>query len=146
MRIYLRTKVQQDPQTVWQGFDQNLFLKLKPPGIKLKLLRFDGCETGHQVEMELGYLFKQRWKGRITEHGISPALCYFVDESQGSELPFFLRRWRHRHLLQAHKQGTEIIDDIEYQAPLGLNLLLYPLLWLQFAWRKPIYRRIFGKA
>jgi len=144
MQIILKTYVEQSPLQVLEGFTQELFIKLKPPGVRLKLLRFDGSKTGDIVEMELNFgLFKQKWTSIITDHGQNEAESYFVDEATTKNLPFFLIHWKHRHRLVAMGSGTEIIDHIQYRAPFGLNLLLYPILYLQFAYRKPIYRKTF---
>ncbi len=146
MRILLKTFVEQTPEKVFEGFDQSLFLKLKPPGVALKLLRFDGSEQGDIVEMQLHFgLFKQKWTSTITDSGKSAEEIYFVDEASGKDLPFFLTKWKHRHRLIREGSGTLIVDEIDYKAPFGLNLLLYPALWMQFAYRKPIYRREFRK-
>jgi len=69
---------------------------------------------------------------------------YFIDE--GTRLPFFLAYWHHRHrLLRAADGSTTIVDDITFQTPSRLtDYFFYPLLWLQFAYRKPIYRRVFS--
>ena len=145
MKIYLETAVEADVARVRAGFDEKLFKALKPPGLALKVLRFDGCEVGHKVELELGRFLKQRWTSHITEAQTSPDSWYFVDESQGADLPFFLRTWRHEHRVQARPEGGSlIIDEINYQAPLGFNLLLYTPLYFQFSLRKPVYRRFFA--
>ena len=40
-----------------------------------------------------------------------------------------------------------IIDEIEYRAPnLLLGRVLWPALYLQFLYRRPVYRRFFQKA
>lgn len=147
MRILLKTYVEQPPEEVFEGFDQNLFLKLKPPGVSLKLLRFDGSQKGDIVKMQLNFgLFKQEWTSTITDSGKSEEEIFFVDEAEGKALPFFLKEWKHQHRLLRQGAGTLIVDDIYYKAPLGMNLLLYPALWMQFAYRKPIYRREFKQS
>lgn len=147
MQILLKTKVEQAPKEVMAAFDRELFIQLKPPGVGLKLLRFDGSETGDRIEMQLNFgLFKQNWRGRITDHGEERGGYYFVDEAEGEELPFFLKKWRHKHGVLPADSGSWIVDEIDYEAPSGLNLLLYPSLWLQFAYRKPIYRKYFRLA
>ena len=144
MRIKITTTVEQNQDAVFRQFDETLFLKLAPPGLKVDLLRFDGCKKGDIVQLQLDFLFfKQVWTSYITESGKGEQECFFVDASDGKDLPFFLRKWQHRHRIVKTDTGTKIIDDIKYRAPLGLNLLLYPALWLQFAWRKPIYKRFF---
>lgn len=147
MRLALSTLVAQPPSMVFAGFDADLFLKLAPPMVRVRLLRFDGCRVGDVVELELKPLGMptQRWTSRITELVETTDEIYFVDESEGAELPFFLRTWRHKHRICLHTTGgSKIIDEIEYHACTGLNWILYPILWLQFAWRKPIYRRTFA--
>ncbi|RAK63201.1 SRPBCC family protein [Hymenobacter edaphi] len=147
MRLLLRTPVAQSPAEVWAGFTRQLFLDLAPPLPRMRLRRFDGCQRGDVVEIELhlGPLSFGRWTSLITEHGELPGGGrYFVDE--GQELPGPLRFWRHRHLLEAGPNGgCVIVEDLEYRtfSPL-LDALLRPAVWAQFAWRRPIYRRYFG--
>jgi ligand-binding SRPBCC domain-containing protein len=130
-----------------QRFDKSLFEKLTPPGAGVKLLRFDGSKEGDQVHIQMSLLFgliKQDWHAHIAEHGENEQEAWFVDE--GVKLPFFLKYWRHRHV--ASSDGDEhsfIIDDIHYKSPFALlSWLIYPVMYLQFAWRKPIYRKVFG--
>ena len=145
MHIILRTAVAQPPAQVMAGFTRELFIALAPPFPKLRLLRFDGCRTGDQVEIELDTLVKRLpWTSLIVDDGqLADGTLFFVDE--GQTLPPPLRYWRHRHLIQPGPQGGSIIvDDLEYRtATPALDALLYPAIWAQFAWRKPIYRRWF---
>ena len=145
MKLVLKTNVQQSPKQVWSGFDQALFEKLAPPFPRIRLLRFDGSTTGCTVEVELNFVFfRQIWQSEITEHGETADEIWFVD--QGSQLPFFLKSWRHRHRLRPTETGTEIVDDIEYRTgSLAMDYLMFPLMWAQFAYRGPIYRRAFRK-
>jgi ligand-binding SRPBCC domain-containing protein len=147
MLVTLRTQVAQSPDQVFAGFTRELFLSLAPPFPQLKLHRFDGCQRGDQVEIELisGPLH-QRWTSLITDHGVQPdGTHFFIDE--GQVLPAPLRYWRHRHLMEPGPDGgCVIVDALEYRtAAPALDALLYPLMWAQFAYRKPIYRRVFGQ-
>ena len=147
MHLLLRTHVAAAPAQVWAGFTRQLFLDLAPPFPPFRLLRFDGCHRGDEVHLELGAgPFRQLWTSLIIDHGTLPDGTYFfVDE--GHTLPKPLRFWRHRHLLQpAPEGGTFIVEDLEYRSPFRwLDVLLYPAVWAQFAWRRPIYRRYFGR-
>ncbi|MBF9235786.1 hypothetical protein I2I05_00110 [Hymenobacter sp. BT683] len=145
MHVTLRTTVAQPPAQVMAGFTRELFVALAPPFPKLRVLRFDGCMTGDQVEIELNTLVKRlRWTSLILDNGQLPdGTHFFVDE--GQVLPPPLRFWRHRHLIEPGPNGgSVIVDALEYRTatPL-LDALLYPAMWAQFAWRKPIYRRWF---
>jgi ligand-binding SRPBCC domain-containing protein len=145
MRVVIKTWVARSPEEVWQGFDEALFRALAPPFPMIRVLRFEGCQVGQIVEAELNFvLFKQSWSSLITEQNTTKEEICFVDE--GTRLPFFLKKWRHRHRIVRAGEGATIIDEVEYQTPMGfMNLLIYPAMWMQFAYRKPIYRRVFGR-
>lgn len=144
MKLNFSTKVNQDYISVKNGFDETLFTKLSPPFPPVKIVRFDGSETGDLVSLELNFLlFRQRWTSEITENKSSEKEFSFVDE--GIELPFFLKRWKHKHRIIKSGSHTIIRDEIEFEAALGfLSLLLYPAFYLQFAYRKPVYKKAFA--
>lgn len=148
MKIELRTKVGQEMRQVFAGFNLELFEQLTPPLTKVKVLRFDGCKKGDIVSLELRimWLIRQEWTSEVTASEESEQLIYFIDEGEGAKLPFFLSKWRHEHRIERDEAGAGayIVDKIEYRAPFGLNFLLWPVLWLQFAYRRPVYRRVFA--
>lgn len=146
MKIYIETPVASSYKEVMAGFDRNLFEALTPPGAKVELLRFDGSSLGDIVHLRLKLLWviETDWISDIVEEGTNDQEAYFVD--QGTHLPFFLSAWRHRHVVKNVGDGSIIIDDIEFTAHNKLfSLLLYPMLYLQFLYRKPIYQKFFGK-
>lgn len=144
MRILLRTFVNHPYERVWAGFDRKLFLQLSPPFPPVRLLRFDGCRQGDVIQLELNFLlFRQRWDSLITEQKSDTEEISFIDE--GRQLPFFLRYWRHHHRILRRGSRSEIVDDISFRTPfLFFDYLVYPILYLQFLYRKPIYRRVFS--
>ncbi len=145
MKIHLRTPVAASLNTVWQGFDEKLFKALSPPFPPVKLSRFDGSMPGDIVSLELNFIFfKQKWTSEIEYQQETPNEIYFID--RGTKLPFFLAFWRHKHrLLRDATGGTIIADEIEYRTPFLLfDYLMYPVMWAQFAYRKPIYRKFFA--
>lgn len=144
MKITINTPVAAPMTSVWKGFDETLFTKLSPPFPPVKLLRFDGSLTGDIVSLQLNFIvFKQEWTSLITDQKETEQEIYFVDE--GKKLPFFLSFWRHKHRLIKNGGGTIIADEIEYRTPFILfDYLMYPLFWAQFAYRGPIYKRLFS--
>lgn len=147
MKIYFETKVNSSIEKIKLGFNRDLFLRLKPPFVHLELKRFDGCERGNEVHLELGLPgLSQSWLSRITESYSGPDHWTFVDE--GSQLPFPLKNWRHEHRVQKLSEtSSAIIDSIEYSCgnPIWDRLMFGPL-WLSFCVRPRIYQNIFGKA
>ncbi len=146
MKIQLETPVGQNYLEVKSGFTEHLFKQLAPPFPPVKVLRFDGCKTGDQVELELNFfLFTQKWTSLITEDETDEKEFYFVDE--GVVLPFFLGKWRHKHRIISTLSGSIIRDEIDFEGPFSwMTPILYPTLWIQFWYRKPIYRSIFKKT
>lgn len=145
MRITIPVRVRQPPEVVWANFDETLFRKLSPAFPPAKLLRFDGSMPGDEVHVELNFgLFRQTWVSVITEQRETADEIYFVDE--GVKLPFFLRFWRHKHRILRDGTGSCIVEEIDYRTPfLPMDYPMYPVLYGQFASRKPVYQRIFGK-
>jgi ligand-binding SRPBCC domain-containing protein len=144
LHLNLKTTVKESHQKVFQLFTRELFIKLSPPFPKVKLLRFDGSEKQDKISVELDFFFfKQTWNGIITEKKTSKGEIYFIDE--GIQLPFFLKKWKHKHRLIQNGENTDIVDDVSFESPIPLlDFLLYPVMYLQFAYRKPIYKKIFG--
>lgn len=145
MRLIITTSVEQDYQTVKQGFNQDLFRQLNPPFPPVRLNRFDGSQQGDIVELELNFLlFRQTWRSLITAEGMNEQEWHFIDE--GVKLPFFLRYWKHHHRVICQGDGARIVDDIRFRSPLRLlDFLLYPVLALQFMYRKPVYKKVFAR-
>ena len=141
MRLQVTTRVNQEFRRSFSRFGRELFLQLNPPFPPVRLLRFDGMQPGDEVHLELNFLFrKEIWISVITELVETDDEIYFVDE--GRQLPFMFRSWRHLHRLIRQGEQTLIVDDITYQGRIKLlDYLLYPVLKLQFLYRRPVYRR-----
>ena len=145
MTITISTKVEQHIEKVWQGFDETLFRKLSPPFPPVRIVHFLGCKKGDEVYLELNFvLTRQYWKSLIIEQKESDEEIYFIDK--GTELPFFLSFWQHKHRILKNGSGSIIRDEIEFSTPTILtNYFFYPLLYLQFLYRKPVYKKVFKK-
>ncbi len=127
-----------------RGFNKDLFLALSPPFPKVELRQFEGSRKGDLVSLQLNFgLFKQTWTSKIVEDHEHDHEWLFVDV--GTELPFFLKAWSHRHMVRSQDGHRYIIDDIEYSTGTVLTdwLMFLPMLG-QFLYRKPIYRRFFS--
>lgn len=145
MRIKIKSEVEQSYRDVFAGFTKDLLLKLNPPFPPVKLLRFDGSCQGDRVILELNFIFfKQEWESVITKDHQDDTEIYFIDE--GVRLPFFLKYWQHRHRVVKRGEQTDIVDDITYRTPFWLSdYLMYPVMYLQFLYRRPIYKKVFAK-
>jgi len=143
MKLVIQTPVEQPYLAVKAGFGESLFKRLSPPFPPVRLLNFDGSEEGDYVSLELNFIFfRQRWVSKVIEDLTTDREFYFIDE--GVELPFFLKKWQHKHRVIAVDSGSLIRDEIDFEAPFwGMSFLIFPVLWAQFAYRKPIYRKYF---
>lgn len=143
MKLKISTEVGQSLQQVISGFNEELFKKLSPPFPKVNLKRFDGSLKGDIVSLELDFfIFKQMWTSEIISSLSTPQKFEFVDK--GIELPFFLKSWQHRHTLLLEEGIVSIVDDIDFSSSFKFfDYLLYPVMYLQFFFRKPIYKKVF---
>lgn len=150
MKIELSTLVKGDYRKVFGRFNKELLQQLEPPGMSVKLIRYDEPTIpGAQIHIQTSVLglIKQSWEVVIAELEENPGESFFVDH--GKSLPFPLKQWRHKHIVRDAGQSesgeplTEIVDDITYSAG-WLTPLMLPIVWGQFAWRRPRYRKIFG--
>ena len=144
MKITIETAVEQSVSDVWKQFDDKLLLKLSPPFPPVKLISF-GQKVGEKVTFELNFfILRQLWVSKITDSYLSADESFFIDE--GITLPFFLKYWKHKHRIVRDNttSGSKIIDEIEFRTPTVLtDYIFYPILYLQFLYRKPIYRKFF---
>lgn len=144
MNILLKTEVDGNYLDVMRKFDRQLFEALKPSGADMEIVAFTGSKKGDKVHLRFNSPIKAEWVSHITEDGEDSQRAYFVDE--GVELPFPLKFWRHKHIVQRVTDDMSlIIDDITFE---GANpfwsYLLYPAIYAGFYPRKKIYRAYFN--
>lgn len=138
MNITLTSNVNLDHKSVFNGFDSKLFTYLLPPGTEL--IQFGGSDKGDVVHLKLP--LAGEWVSLITENQESEKGYYFIDE--GKKLPFPLKKWKHRHTIEAYNGGTRIIDDMTFSSGSYLfDLVLYPVLYLSFYPRTWQYKNYF---
>lgn len=142
-RFCIATEVETGIKEVFRKFDLPLFKKLQPPVFKIKVKRFDGCLEGDIIDIEIStFGIRQRWYGIVTRFSESEELIRFTDE--GLELPGVLKKWKHNHMISKLGSGSLISDDISYSTGnCILDKLIYPFLYLQFYYRKKIYKEYF---
>lgn len=145
MRFVLRTQVDGYYKEVMRKFDLALFEALKPKGAKMEIVQFTGSETGDVVELKFIFPLKARWVSKIIDHGADEDKAYFID--QGEVLPFPLRNWKHKHIVEKHSDTQSIIvDDISFSSGYELiDLLIYLPLLLSFYPRKGVYKKYFAQ-
>ena len=144
MKLYFEAQVKSTVRDIKKGFNEDLFLKLKPPGIVLKLERFDGCEKGDEVHLKMGAPgLLQSWVSEITDSQEGDDFWQFIDE--GKVLPKPFTYWKHIHRVEKINDGeSSISDSIEYHCKSQLvEKTLWLPLWLSFSIRPGVYRKVF---
>ncbi len=146
MNFVLKTLVNGYYTDVMKRFDLDLFEALKPIGAKMEVVQFTGSETGDIVELKFISPIKASWISDITDHGSDHTQAYFIDE--GRVLPFPLKEWKHRHIVEkVDDHNSIIVDDITFSSGRKwLDFLIYLPLMLSFYPRKRIYRRYFEQG
>lgn len=144
--IEISTEVKNSIQNIKNGFNKSLFKKLTPPGVKVDLLRFDGCSQGDEVHLSISNLLMKeaKWISLISEEVQTSEMWKFVDV--GKVLPWPLKTWEHHHIVKMVNDKVYIVDQIQYSCGNSiLEVLFYLPLYLQFYYRKPIYRKEFNQ-
>lgn len=137
----VRTRVNATMQDVWTKFNADLLKKLSPPFPQVRIVRFDGCQTGDIVTLELNLILaKPLWTSKITDSVQNELACYFVDE--GVEMPLGLTAWRHEHRIEKKdEKSADIVDKISFKTKHWLlDYLLLPLFWGMIVYRIPFYK------
>ncbi len=143
MKIFIQTRVNSTIADIIPKFNRDLFIKLAPPLMKLKVTRFDGCEKGNQVHLEMNIfgMLNQKWISLITASEKNSEQFYFIDE--GTKLPSPLVYWKHIHRVdRIDDLHCFVTDDIEFKtaSPI-LDTMIYSPLYLMFYFRKKIYQK-----
>ena len=115
MHFTFITHVDANINEVSRNFNRELLIKLKPPLVKMNLLRYDGQITGNQLSFQIGIgPMKQQWDGIITAHRYTKKDWLFRDE--GLKLPHPLKTWKHTHALKSKTEhSTLIIDRLKFE-------------------------------
>ena len=144
MKLVIRTPIPKNYQEVFLNFNLTLFKALKPPLMSLEVERFDGCRKGDEIHLKIGLgPFTLSWISIITNDLKNDLENVFVDE--GKVLPAPLSYWKHIHkVVKKDENSCEIHDDIEYRTSNRfLDLVIYPVMFLQFYLRKSVYKKYF---
>ena len=146
MNFKIVTTLPQNADFVWEHFNKKLFIFLLPKFPPVDLQRYDGNYPGDEVHLEFNFIFfKQRWESIITKNLSKPDEC-FGFEDKGKKLPFFIKTWKHQHLIVKEIAGSRIEDRISYTGPWYLpSILSFPVLFLQFYVRKFQYPNYYAQ-
>ncbi|MEA2162849.1 MAG: hypothetical protein QOK37_976 [Thermoanaerobaculia bacterium] len=94
----------------------DVFLRLMPPWEKSRIVEAAAnLHVGSRAVVD-AYIAPGifiRWESLHTAY--DPPHSFEDQQTRG---PF--RSWRHRHRIEAHTAGAVLIDDIEYEPPLGI--------------------------
>lgn len=144
MNLILKTNVRGHYLQVMDRFDESLFNALKPVGVKMIVTQFTGSKTGDTVVLEFTSPIKAKWISKITDHGHDEDQAYFVDE--GTQLPFPLKSWTHKHIVQrVDDERSIIVDDMTFSTGSSIvDYLLYPFMYIGFYPRKSSYKKYFN--
>ncbi len=145
MNLKLKTTVKGNYKAIMDRFDRDLFEALAPKQGKIEIVEFTGSKKGDRVHLRFLSPIRADWVSNITEDGVTDRMAYFVDE--GETLPYPLKYWHHRHIVEKLTEDTSrIVDDITFRGPNRLvTWLMYPGIYLGFYPRKRIYQAYFGK-
>lgn len=143
MRFVAESFIRAAPERVFAFHElPDALQRLTPPWAGSRILQHvPSMEAGSRAIVEIRIAPGLWWRMEVL-HTVYDPPREFVDEQQRG--PF--RSWRHRHLVVPADGGARLIDDIDYEPPLGaLGRLFAPLvierrLRRLFAWRHRVTR------
>lgn len=141
--ITVSTPINAPYTLVCDHFNEALFYSLTPVFPPVRLLKYEGEQPGDTVAVQLWFFgLWLTWETIITERSESDEETYFVDES--TLLPWFLKSWRHKHIIQKQGEGTLIIDQVNFE-PVSYMPAWFLKLGIrkQFLRRRPLYQKYF---
>jgi ligand-binding SRPBCC domain-containing protein len=147
MNLFLTTRISAPLTHIEENFNRTLFAYLNPPGAKVEIVRFDGTKKGDILVLKLKTpIMKGEWHGSIIERFSDQKQFYFIDV--GDELPWPLKSWRHKHLVEKIDQNSCLLsDDVNFSTPSALlDRLFYPFFWGMFFWRRHRYQKYFTQV
>lgn len=114
MHFVKETIIRAAPEKVF-GFHllPDAFERLVPPWEKVKIIqKADIRQIGSRavIESRLFGFFKVRW---VAEHTVYDPPRMFEDVQISG--PF--KKWRHRHIVLPHAEGSILKDEIEFEVP-----------------------------
>ena len=127
---------------VWSQFNEALLKKISPPFPKVNIQRFDGCNEGDLVILEINLLFIQVvWSSKITYAKQDSKQSVFIDE--GIQVPFGINLWKHEHsIIKIDDSQCYIQDFVTYETSnVFLDIILFPFLWVMIFYLKPFYQK-----
>ena len=87
----IQTRIGSSMPFVWSQFNEALLKKISPPFPRVIIKRFDGCNNGDLVILEIDLIFIQViWSSEITYAKQDSEHCVFIDE--GIQVPFGINK------------------------------------------------------
>ena len=141
MKINIQTyfKTEEDLTKIFGLFNKEMFYYLTK-NAPVNPMRYDGDDVGSEIHLQLTLPWKDLWVSTITKRVLKKDLCFFID--QGTQLPFNLHEWEHKHIVRKAKGGVIIEDAIKFKSS---NWLMDFFWWFsfipQFLFRKVQYKK-----
>jgi ligand-binding SRPBCC domain-containing protein len=117
MRFKAQTLIRTTPEQLFAFHERpDAFALLMPPWEKSRVIESaPNLRIGSRavVDAHIAPGISIRWESLHTAY--DPPHSFEDQQVRG---PF--RRWHHRHIIEPHPDGAMLIDDIEYDPPLGI--------------------------
>lgn len=128
MRFTKSTVINASPERVFEfHLLPDAFERLVPPWEDAKIIqKADVTKVGSRaiIEQKIFGLVPMQW---VAEHTAYDPPKMFEDVQISG--PF--KSWRHSHIVEAHPDGAVLIDEIEFEPPMGfLGTMVAPVLIL----------------
>tara|TARA_Y100000590_G_scaffold460227_1_gene619102 strand:- start:455 stop:895 length:441 start_codon:yes stop_codon:yes gene_type:complete len=112
--------------------------KLQP----IKIINWEGIKNNDEAFFKLWFFGWKNFKVKHINYKFNDKELTFID--YGTELPFGLKSWEHKHILENSRNGIRIIDSLKINhGKKIIGLILYPILIFPIVTRKILYKIYF---
>tara|TARA_Y100000996_G_C22076432_1_gene459749 strand:- start:6 stop:443 length:438 start_codon:yes stop_codon:yes gene_type:complete len=130
--------------TVIKAFHDIKFVKFLMLLQPIKIINWDGIENKKKAAFKLWLFGWRKFEVEHSNYKKSKNKLSFVD--QGITLPLGICSWHHEHIVEEHKNGSLIIDKLNFNHTNKLiGYLIYPLLVFPIFIRHVLYKIYFLK-
>ena len=126
------------PSKVIESFHNKDFVTFLIKFQPVKIIAWDGIKDGKLAEFKFWFF---GWKKMNVIHkNYLLKSNYLSFEDHGSLLPFGLKKWKHKHIVEKVNEGTLITDLVSFDGNGFTKIFVKPIMLFPIALRKMTYK------
>ena len=126
------------PSKVIESFHDENFVKFLINYQPVKIIEWNGIKNGDKADFEF-WFFGWR-KMNVIHRNYILKINHLSFEDHGIVLPFGLKNWKHRHVVEKVNKGTLITDIVSFDISGFTNVFIIPIMLFPIVLRRITYK------